>query len=91
MVMEYGMSSLGPINYGPQQDAIDWGRVYFEQTQISPDMQNKIDAEVKKIIDTAYKNAVIILKKYKKKMDKVVIRLLETENMDGDEFEKLMK
>ncbi|MBI5358800.1 ATP-dependent metallopeptidase FtsH/Yme1/Tma family protein [Candidatus Amesbacteria bacterium] len=91
MVMEYGMSALGPINYGPQQDAIDWGRVYFEQTQISPDMQNKIDAEVKKIIDTAYKNAVTILKKYKKKMDKVVVRLLETENMDGDEFEKLMK
>ena len=91
MVMEYGMSNLGPINYGPQQDAIDWGRVYFEQTQISPDMQNKIDAEVKKIIDTAYKNAVIILKKYKKKMDKVVVRLLETENMDGEEFEKLMK
>ncbi|MDP1743539.1 MAG: cell division protein FtsH, partial [Candidatus Amesbacteria bacterium] len=90
MVMEYGMSALGPINYGPQQDAIDWGRVYFEQTQISPDMQNKIDAEVKKIIDTAYKNAVIILKKYKKKMDKVVIRLLETENMDGDEFVKIM-
>ncbi|MEK7163822.1 MAG: ATP-dependent metallopeptidase FtsH/Yme1/Tma family protein [Patescibacteria group bacterium] len=90
MVMEYGMSSLGPINYGPQQDMIDWGRAYFEQTQISPDMQNKIDAEVKKIIDTAYKNAVIILKKYKKKMDKVVVRLLETENMDGDEFVKIM-
>ncbi len=90
MVMEYGMSSLGPINYGPQQDVIDWGRTYFEQTQISPDMQNKIDAEVKKIIDTAYKNAVTILKKYKKKMDKVVIRLLETENMDGDEFTRLM-
>ena len=90
MVMEYGMSSLGPINYGPQQDAIDWGRVYYEQTLISPDMQNKIDAEVKKIIDTAYKNAVVILKKNKKKMDKVVVRLLETENMDGDEFVKLM-
>jgi ATP-dependent Zn protease len=53
-------------------------------------MQNKIDAEVKKIIDTAYKNAVIILKKYKKKMDKVVVRLLETENMDGEEFVKIM-
>lgn len=91
MVMEYGMSSLGPINYGPQEDAIDWGKAYFEQTQISPDMQNKIDAEVKRIIDTAYKNAQVILKKYRKKMDKVVIKLMETENMDGDEFEKVMK
>ena len=62
MVMEYGMSDLGPINYGPQQDAIDWGKTFYEQTLISPDMQNKIDAEVKKIIDTAYKNAMVILK-----------------------------
>lgn len=91
MVMEYGMSDLGPINYGPQQDQIEWGKTYYEQSSISPDMQNKIDAEVKKIIDTAYKNAITILKKYKKKMDKVVIKLMETENMDGEEFEKLMK
>ena len=90
MVMEYGMSDLGPINYGPQQDAIEWGKIFYEQTQISPDMQNKIDAEVKKIIDTADKNAMIILKKYHKKMDKVVVKLMETENMDGEEFTRLM-
>ncbi len=90
MVMEYGMSDLGPINYGPQQDAIDWGKTFYEQTLISPDMQNKIDAEVKKIIDTAYKNAMVILKKYRKKLDKVVVKLMETENMDGDEFVKIM-
>jgi len=89
MVMEYGMSSLGPVNYGPDQDVVDWGHGY-EQTNISPDMQNKIDTEVRKIIDDAYKRSVIILKKYRKKMDKVVEKLLETENMDGDEFVKIM-
>ena len=25
MVMEYGMSELGPINYGPNQDVMEWG------------------------------------------------------------------
>ncbi len=89
MVMEYGMSSLGPVNYGPDQDVVDWGHGY-EQTNISPDMQNKIDMEVRKIIDDAYKRSVIILKKYRKKMDRVVEKLLETENMDGDEFVKIM-
>ena len=63
----------------------------MEQTQISPDMQAKIDAEVKKIMDEAYKKAQVILKKYRKKMDVVVDRLLEIETMDGDEFEKIMK
>ena len=91
MVMEYGMSALGPVNYGPAQDVIDWGRAYMEQTQISPDMQNKIDTEVRKIIDEGYKKAQIILKKHRKKMDRVVNRLMKVETMDGDEFEKLMK
>lgn len=90
MVVEYGMSPLGPINYGPNQDAIDWGRTMYEQNPVSPDMQAKIDAEVKKIIDEGYKKAYAILKKYQKKMDEVVEKLMKTENMDGEEFEKIM-
>lgn len=89
MVIEYGMSELGPINYGPDQDVVDWGHGY-EQTHISPDMQNKIDAEVRKIIEDGYKKSLAILKKYRKKMDDVAKELLDTENMDGDEFEKIM-
>jgi cell division protease FtsH len=91
MVMEYGMSSLGPINYGPTQDAVDWGRGYYEQTLISQDMQGKIDAEVRLIVDEGYKTAVAILTKYRKKMDAVVEKLMEIETMDGDEFGKMMK
>ncbi len=91
MVMEFGMSNLGPINYGPQQDAIDWGRAMFEPSAVSPDMQAKIDGEVKRIIDEAYKKAQVILKSHRKQMDKVVTKLLEIETMDGDEFEKIVK
>ncbi len=91
MVMEFGMSQLGPINYGPKQDMVDWGKTYYEQTQISQEMQGKIDTEVKKIMDTGYETAVKILKKYSKKLDEVSTRLLEIETMDGDEFEKIMK
>ncbi|MDO8488264.1 MAG: ATP-dependent zinc metalloprotease FtsH [bacterium] len=91
MVMEYGMSELGPINYGPRQDMVEWGKALYEPTQISPEMQSKIDVEVKRIIDEAYKKAQGILKKRRKQMDKVAIKLLEVENMDGDEFEQLMR
>jgi cell division protease FtsH len=90
MVMEYGMSDLGPINYGPRQDMVEWGK-YYEQNQISQDVQGKIDAEVKKFVETGYETAVKILKKYSKKLDEVSTRLLEIETMDGDEFEKIMK
>ncbi|MBI2587565.1 AAA family ATPase [Candidatus Amesbacteria bacterium] len=91
MVMEYGMSELGPINYGPRQDMVEWGRMYYEQTQISQDMQAKIDLEVKRLVDNGYAEAVKILKKFRKKLDEVSAKLLEIENMDGDEFEKMMK
>jgi cell division protease FtsH len=91
MVMEFGMSELGPINYGPRQDMVDWGKTYYEQTQISQEMQGKIDEEVKKFIDTGYETAVKILKKYSKKLDEVSVRLLEIETMDRDEFEKIME
>ncbi len=90
MVMEYGMSDLGPVNYGPTQDVVDWGRAYYEQTPVSQEMQAKIDVQVKGILDEGYRSAEEILTKYRKKMDAVVARLMEIETMDGDEFEKIM-
>ncbi len=90
MVMEYGMSDLGPVNYGPRQDAVNWGRAYYEQTVVSQEMQGKIDFEVHKFVQEGYETAMKILKKYRKKLDEVSLRLLEIENMDGDEFEAMM-
>ncbi len=90
MVMEFGMSVLGPVNYGPQQDVIDWGRGYMEQTPVSQEMQSKIDTEIHKLIEEGYIKAMQILKKYQKKMDQVVDRLMKVETMDREEFEKLM-
>src|SRR3990170_181976 len=91
MVMEYGMSDLGPINYGSRQDVVEWGKSFYEPAQVSQDMQGKIDMEVKRFVDAGYDTAVKLLKKYRKKLDEVSMRLLEIENMDGDEFEKMMK
>jgi cell division protease FtsH len=91
MVVEFGMSDLGPVNYGPRQDVTEWGKTYWEQTPVSQDMQAKIDAEVRRLVDNGYQEAIKILKKYRKKLDEVSKRLLEIETMDGDEFEKIMK
>ncbi len=91
MVMEFGMSELGPVNYGPERDVAEWGKMYYEQQQISQDMQAKIDVEVKRLVDEGYTQAVKILKKYRKKMDEVSAKILEIENMDGDEFAEMMK
>jgi len=91
MVMEFGMSDLGPINFGPQMDVTEWGKSLAEQQQISPDMLSAIDREVKKFIDTGYKTAQATVKKHKKQMDVIVKVLLEKETIESEEFDELMK
>jgi len=90
MVVEYGMSSLGPINFGPTMDITEWGKAYYEKNTISQTMLSKIDIEMKKILDEAYKKAISILKKQRKNLDKVAQKLIEKESLDADDFEKIV-
>lgn len=92
MVVDFGMSTLGPVSLGPLSEVGDLGRVtWYDQTTISPEMQFKIDSEVKKIVDAAYKIAEEILEKNRKKLDKIAKELVEKETLEEEEFEKLMK
>ncbi|OGK18696.1 cell division protein FtsH, partial [Candidatus Roizmanbacteria bacterium RIFCSPHIGHO2_01_FULL_39_24] len=43
MVVEYGMSPLGPINFGPTFDVTEWGRQSWEQNTISQNLLSQID------------------------------------------------
>jgi cell division protease FtsH len=90
MVMEFGMSDLGPINFGPSTDVTEWGKQYMDQQQISPDMQSKIDTAVQAFINTGYKKALELLKKHRKDLDKIAAVLVKKETIESDEFEQLM-
>lgn len=91
MVTDFGMSDLGPINMGQQTGYDDFGNVnWVEQTPVSPALQEKIDSEVKKIMDHAHKEALSIIKKERKNLDKVADMLLRKETLDRDDFEKIV-
>jgi cell division protease FtsH len=90
MVMEFGMSELGPINFGPQQDVTEWGKSLYEQQSVSQEMQGAIDREVKKFLDTAYAQALALLKKYRKELDIIAEALVKKETIEGDEFASLL-
>ncbi|MEI6532952.1 MAG: ATP-dependent zinc metalloprotease FtsH [Candidatus Roizmanbacteria bacterium] len=89
MVIEYGMSDLGPINFGPNSDITEWGRSYYEQNTISQESMSKIDFEVKQIIMKSYEKAKQVLKEKESELDAVATELLVKENLDQEEFEKL--
>src|SRR5690606_11124599 len=91
MVVDYGMSDLGPINYGPTMDVTEWGKSYYEQNTISQEILSKIDLEVKKIIDTAYNKAKSLIIEHRKALDNVAEELLRKESIDDEEFLKLVK
>ncbi|MDP3994259.1 MAG: ATP-dependent zinc metalloprotease FtsH [bacterium] len=91
MVIDFGMSPLGPINLGPQTELGEFGQPeWYEPAQVSQAMQEKADNEVKKIMDSSYTEALEIVKKHRKTMDKIVERLLIKETLDKDEFDKIV-
>ena len=91
MVVDFGMSVLGPVNLGANSEMGDFGNMeWYEGPQISPAMQVKVDNEVSKIIEHAYREAEIIIKKNRKTLDAIVKKLLDKETLDKDEFEKIV-
>lgn len=90
MVVDYGMSNLGPIYLGPQMENTDWGKAYYQQNEISEELKSKVDREVKSIVDRAYKKALSLLKKNKASLDRIAKKLVEVETLEGEDFEKLM-
>lgn len=85
MVIEYGMSNLGPVNYDVEKN-----RLQGETSQISDILMAKIDAEVRRIMDQGYADAQKKLKQHKNKLDAVAAVLLQKETLEGEEFEQIM-
>ncbi|GAB4455095.1 MAG: ATP-dependent zinc metalloprotease FtsH [Anaerolineales bacterium] len=90
MVTRLGMSSeLGPMLYGQKEELIFLGREISEQRDYSEAVAEKIDAEVRKIVEDSYKLAKKLLTKYRKQLDAVAQRLLEVETLTREEFEAI--
>jgi len=90
MVTRLGMSpDLGPMVYGQKDELVFLGKEIGEQRDYSEAVAEKIDIEVQKLVSQAYKQAKDILTKYRTKLDEISNRLLESETLSRDEFEKL--
>ncbi len=85
MVTKFGMSSLGPITLEKDQR-----RSFYEQEELSEAMNSQVDAEVKKLLDSAYKTATSVLNKLREQLDTLAEELLKKETIEADDFVKLI-
>ncbi|HCS38247.1 MAG: ATP-dependent zinc metalloprotease FtsH [Anaerolineaceae bacterium] len=90
MVTRLGMSAeLGPMVYGQKEEMIFLGREISEQRDYSEAVAEKIDKEVRSLVNDAYIKAQAILKQYQTELNTVAQKLLEVETLSKDEFEKI--
>jgi len=91
MVTRFGMSNeLGPLTYGENEDEVFLGRSITRQQHMSEETANKVDAEIKKIVDAGYKRAKKILTEKIDDMHKLAKALILYETLTGDEIMDLI-
>ncbi|GAC1503682.1 MAG: hypothetical protein NVS1B14_09210 [Vulcanimicrobiaceae bacterium] len=91
MVTQYGMSDmLGPIQYGRGNHQVFLGRDLGEERNYSEEIASKIDAEVRRLIDTCYERSRQILDANWNKVERMVDSLLEFETVETEEVRAIL-
>ncbi|HBR80214.1 MAG: ATP-dependent zinc metalloprotease FtsH [Candidatus Uhrbacteria bacterium GW2011_GWE2_45_35] len=90
LVVSYGMSELGTRTFGDKDEMVFLGREIHEARDYSEKTAQEIDEEINRIITRAREVACGIIKQERSKLNLVAKTLLEKENIEKDEFEKLM-
>ena len=91
MVTEYGMSSLGPVQFEHQESSVFLGRDYNKSRNFSSQIAFQIDEEIRKIIGEQYEVATKILKENRPLLDLIANTLLEYETITKEQIEYLVE
>ncbi|MBN8440558.1 MAG: ATP-dependent zinc metalloprotease FtsH [Thauera sp.] len=91
MVTQWGMSdTLGPMVYGEEEGEIFLGRQVTTHRNVSEATMQKVDAEIRRIIDQQYALARRLLEENSDKVEAMTSALLEWETIDADQVNDIM-
>lgn len=90
MVTEWGMSELGFVSYGKEDEPLFLGREIAQHKDYSEDTAHKIDSEVNKILHGAMTDTREILTTHRDELDKLTVELVEKETLDDSEIRVLL-
>ena len=91
MVTQWGMSeTLGPMVYGENEGEIFLGRSITTHKNVSEATLQKVDAEIRRIIDEQYRRARRLIEENRDKVEALAKALLELETLDADQIDDVM-
>ena len=92
MVTRYGMSDeLGPMVYAENEGEVFLGRSVTRTTNISEETMQKVDAEIRRIIDEQYKVARDLIEANRDKIEAMTAALLEWETIGREQIAAIME
>lgn len=92
MVTRYGMTdALGPMVYAEQEGEPFLGRSISKSSNISEETMQKVDAEVRRIIDEQYTLARKLIEDNADKMHAMANAMLEWETIDLEQLDAIME
>jgi len=92
MVTQWGMSDeLGTMVYGENEGEVFLGRSITTHKNVSEATLQKVDAEIRRIIDTQYKLARKLIEENRDKVEAMAQSLLEWETLDAEQINDIMQ
>ena len=92
MVTRYGMSDiLGPMVYAENEGEVFLGRSIATQKNVSEATMQKVDLEIRRIIDEQYALARKLIEENRDKVEMMAKTLLEWETLDSEQVEDIMQ
>jgi cell division protease FtsH len=91
MITEYGMSRLGPMQFGRNQGQVFLGRDIGHERNYSDQIAYEIDQEMQRIINECYERCKELLIKHRDQLELVATTLLRVETLDAEQIKRLIE
>src|SRR5690606_29118750 len=91
MVTKWGLSEMGPITFGEEEDEVFLGRSVTQHKNVSDETARKIDEVVRDILDRAYGRTRQLLTENLDKLHAMAKLLLEYETIDVPQIDAIME
>ncbi len=90
MVTQWGLSTMGPLTFGQEEGEVFLGRSMAQTKEISDQTAQKIDEEVRKIVDRNFQHAASILQENVTILHLMAEALIKYETIDASQIKSIM-